>query len=75
MHCEVRGVQYAPLFKDAVLCHCANRNDEWSSEVAVRFSGVHDLAAAEEQYHYRCCNEFRAPRCILFKPQCVTIIP
>ena len=60
MQCEVRGVPDATPFKDAVLCHCANRNDEWSSEVAVRISGVHDLAAVEAQYHYRCYNEFRA---------------
>ena len=46
VQCEVRGVPDAPPFKDAVLCHCANHNDEWSSEVAVRISGVHDLAAA-----------------------------
>ena len=60
VQCEVRGVPDAPPFKEAVLCHCANRNDEWSSEVAVRISGVHDLAAAAAQYHYRCYNEFRA---------------
>ena len=61
VQCEVRGVTDASPFKDAVLCNCANRNDEWSNEVAVRISGVHDLAAAEAQYHYRCYNEFRAP--------------
>ena len=39
--------------------YCDDRNDAWSREVSLRCHGVHDLAAAEAQYHVRCYNEFR----------------
>ena len=31
----------------------------WGREVAIRCHGIHDLGAAEAQYHLRCYDEFR----------------
>lgn len=57
--CEKKGAGDAPPFKGVVLDYCNTRNDAWSSDVALRCNGVHDLAAAEAQYHLRCYDEFR----------------
>ena len=42
-----------------MLQYCNDRKNIWSREVAMRCHGVHDLAAAEAQYHLRCYDEFR----------------
>ena len=59
IQCERMGIKGASPFKDTVLQQCSDRNDSWGREVAIRCHGVHDLAAAEAQYHLRCYNEFR----------------
>lgn len=59
VQCERIGLKDAQPFKSAVLQYCSQRNDAWGREVAVRCHGVHDLAAAEAQYHIRCYNDFR----------------
>ena len=59
IQCERKGVQDALPFKDAVLQYCKDRSDGWSREVSMRCHGVHDLSAAEAQYHVRCYDEFR----------------
>ena len=59
VQCERKGVKGAPDFKAVVLQYCGDRNDVWSREVSLRCHGVHDLAAAEAQYHIRCYDEFR----------------
>lgn len=59
IQCEKKGAGDAPPFKGVVLDYCNTRNDAWSSDVALRCNGVHDLAAAEAQYHLRCYDEFR----------------
>ena len=46
-----KGVKDAAPFKAAVLKYCADRNDEWSSDISMRCNSVYDLAAAEAQYH------------------------
>ncbi len=38
--------------------YCDDKNDVWSREVAMHCYGLHDLAAAEAQYHLRCYDEF-----------------
>ena len=58
VQCERKGLKDAHPFKDVVL-QCCDRNDAWSTEVEIRCHGVHDLAAAEAQYHIRCYDEFR----------------
>ena len=59
VQCERKGIKDAPQFKAAVLQYCNDRNNIWSREVAKRCHGVHDLAAAEAQYHRHCYDEFR----------------
>ena len=59
VQCERKGVKGAPAFKPLVMQNCDNRNDAWSREVTLRCHGVHDLAAAETQYHVHCYDEFR----------------
>ena len=59
VQCERKGIKDAQPFKAAVLQYCNDRNDIWSREVAMRCHGVHDLAAAEAQYHLHCYDEFR----------------
>ena len=59
MQCERMGMKNAPPFKSIVLQHCGDRNDSWGREVALRCHGVHDLEAAEAQYHFKCYNDFR----------------
>ena len=54
VQCERKGIKGAPPFKEFVLKCCDERNDSWSREVAISCHGVHDLAAAEAQYHVRC---------------------
>ncbi len=54
-----KGVKHAPPFKPVLMQYCYDRNDMWSREVAMHCHGVHDLAAAEAQYHLRCYDEFR----------------
>ena len=44
-----------------MLRYCDERGDDWSSEVALRCHAVHELAAAEAQYHKRCYYDFRRP--------------
>ena len=39
--------------------YCDDRTDVWGREVAIRCHGIHDLGAAEAQYHLRCYDEFR----------------
>ena len=59
IQCERTGLKESTPFKTVVLQYCTDRNDVWSREVNLRCSGVHDLAAAEAQYHVRCYDEFR----------------
>ena len=59
VQCEKKGISGASPFKQIVLKSCNDRNDSWSREVSMRCHGVHDLAAAEAQYHVRCYNSFR----------------
>ena len=59
VQCELKGAADAKPFKGVVLEYCNSRNDAWGSEVALRCSCVHELAAAEAQYHRRCYDEFR----------------
>ena len=59
VQCEKMGVKDAPPFKSIVLQYCEDRNDTWSREVALRCHGVHDLSAAEAQYHIQCYDGFR----------------
>jgi len=59
VQCERKGVKDSTPFKDVALLYCDDRNDMWSRDVAIRCHGVHDLAAAEAQYHIRCYDEFR----------------
>ncbi len=56
---ERKGVKNAPPFKTVLMQYCDDRNDVWSRQVAIHCHGVHDLAAAEAQYHIRCYDEFR----------------
>ena len=58
VQCKRMGHKDALPFKSAVLQYCEDRNDAWSREVAIRCHGVHDLSAAEAQYHKRCYDEF-----------------
>ena len=59
IQCERKGREGTTPFKTVVLQCCEDRNDAWSREVALRCTGVHDLAAAEAQYHIRCYDKFR----------------
>jgi hypothetical protein len=59
IQCERKGAKDSQQFKTAVLKYCGDRNDVWSRKVAIRCHGMHDLAAAEAQYHIRCYDEFR----------------
>lgn len=59
VQCERKGIKGAPAFKESILKCCTIRNDEWSKEVFLRCHSVHDLAAAEAQYHVRCYDRFR----------------
>ena len=59
VQCEKKGISGASPFKQIVLKSCDARNDSWSREMSMRCHGVHDLAAAEAQYHVRCYNSFR----------------
>ncbi len=59
VQCERKGVKGAPAFKPIILQYCEDQNDAWSREVSLRCHGVHDLAAAEAQYHVCCYDEFR----------------
>ena len=60
VQCELKGIEDAPPLKSAVLKYCTDRSDLWSEEVAFRCHGVHDLAAAEAQYHvHNCYDAFR----------------
>ncbi len=64
VRCETNGVKNASPFKPVLIQYCDNRNDVWSRGVAMSCYGVHDLTAAEEQYHLRCYDEFRKiPAC------------
>lgn len=56
VQCERKGAKGALPFKQVVLQCC---QDAWSREVSLRCHGVHDLAAVEAQYHYRCYDNFR----------------
>ena len=42
------GVADVAAFKDAMLCHCANRNDVWSREVVVRVSSMRDTTLKKD---------------------------
>ena len=59
VQCEWKEVKGTLPFKQVVLQCCQDRNDAWSREVSLRCHGLHDLAAAEAQYHYRCYDNFR----------------
>ena len=59
IQCERNGVKNSPSFKVSVLQNCDNRNYAWSRKVGMCCHGVHDLAAAEAQFHIRCYDEFR----------------
>ncbi len=59
VQCERKGIKGAPAFKQVVLQCCDDRIDAWNREVSMRCHGVHDLAAAEAQYHFRCYDNFR----------------
>ena len=59
IQCERKGREGTTPFKTVVLQYCEDSNDAWSREVALRCTGVHDLAAAEAQCHIRCYDEFR----------------
>ena len=59
IQCERIGIKDAPPFKSVVIQYCDDRNDVWGIEVAIQCHGVHDLGAAEAQYHLRCYDEFR----------------
>lgn len=58
VQCERKGAANVSSFKEVVLNLCADRNDVWSREVAIRCHGVHELAAAEALYHLRCYDKF-----------------
>ena len=59
VQCERRGIKDPTPFKSSILEFCSDRNDMWSREVEIRCHAVHDLAAAEAQYHFRCYTDFR----------------
>ncbi len=59
VQCERKGIKGAPAFKQVVLQCCDDRIDAWRREISMRCHGVHDLAAAEAQYHFRCYDNFR----------------
>ena len=77
--CERKGLVGAEPFKDVVLDYCSCRNDARGMEVALRCSGVHELAAAEAQYHIRCYDDFRKmPACgdqtLKFDDNCLKLL-
>lgn len=59
VQCERKGIKGALPFKQVVLQCCDDRNYTWSREVSMRCHGIHDLAAAEAQYHFCCYDNFR----------------
>lgn len=59
VQCERKGIKGALPFKQVVLECCNDRNDVWGRAVSMRCHGVHDLPAAEAQYHVHCYDNFR----------------
>ena len=45
-------------FRNQVLEHCWNRNDEWANIVETRISCSNDLVADEAVYHKECLTKF-----------------
>ena len=55
----MRKKGYQRSFKAVVMQYYDDRNDVWSMDVSMHCDGVHDLTAAEAQYHIRFYDEFR----------------
>ena len=51
MHCERKDLAGAESFKDALLHYCRCHNAARSMKAVLYCNGVHNLAAAEAQYH------------------------
>ena len=52
-------------FKDAVMDICAQRGDNWASQVLVRVQGaVSDLHAADARYHHDCMARFMSKKAV-----------
>ena len=59
--CKTSDRKTRPIYKDAVVEICNQRNDEWGEKVRVRLSDTranHDLHAADARYHDDCRKNF-----------------
>jgi hypothetical protein len=57
--------------KNIILKICSDRNDSWAESVRCRLQTVHDLPAADAQYHQLCNVNFRTGKQIpqIFSPE------